>query len=194
MLRRLHQIDADLFTVSDVFSREECTALIARAESIGFEAASVRTSHGPQMMTNVRNNDRVVVHDVALADQMWQRIEPFLPIIDDCVPCGVDSQLRLYRYVPGQQFKRHKDGAVTNDSGHTSRLSYLIYLNDDCDGGSTNFRDYHEANGMREKVEIVVKPVMGSALLFRHERWHEGTPVTAGSKYVLRTDVFYGAI
>ena len=46
-------------------------------------------------------------------------------------------------------------------------------------------------NGTREKIEFAVMPATGTALLFRHERWHEGTPVVIGAKYVLRSDVFY---
>jgi len=191
MERQFQLIDEGIFTVSNVMSRDECASLIARAEAIGFEAASVRTSQGPQMMTQIRNNDRVTVQDAELAETMWERIHSFLPMLDGCIACGVDAQLRFYRYFPGQQFRRHKDGAVTNEQGQTSKLSYLIYLNDDCDGGSTNFREYQDLNGIREKIEFVVTPSAGTALLFRHERWHEGTPVMAGSKYVLRTDIFY---
>ena len=191
MTRQLQRIDDDIFTVSNVFGHDECIDLIARAESIGFEAASVRTSSGPQMMTHIRNNDRVDFNDAELASEMWERIRSFLPALDGQNACSVDSHLRIYRYFPGQQFKRHKDGAVTNDSGQTSKLSYLIYLNDECDGGSTTFRDYRDVNGAREKIEFIVLPATGTALLFRHERWHEGTPVVAGTKYVLRSDVFY---
>ncbi len=191
MNRTLKQLDEGVFTVSHVFSPEECRELIQRAEAIGFEAASVRMPDGAQMMPKIRNNDRAALTDPELSLEMWHRIEPFLPVLDGCAPCGVDPQLRFYRYVPGQQFKQHKDGAVTNDLGQTTKLSYLIYLNDDCEGGSTVFTDYREIDGKREKVEIIVSPEIGSALLFRHERWHEGKLVTSGSKYVLRSDVFY---
>ncbi len=187
-------IDDGVFTVSNIFSHQECQALIARAEAIGFEAASVRTSVGPQMLPQIRNNERVNLLDVDLANQMWHRVERFLPLVDNCISCGVDSQLRFYRYMPGQQFKRHKDGAVTNARGESSKLTYLVYLNDDCQGGSTIFSDYYEVNGKREKVEFTITPVAGTALLFRHERWHAGSPVTKGSKYVLRTDIFYAPL
>ena len=190
MLEVIH-IDPDIFRIANLFTRDECLRLIDLAESIGFEAASVRTASGPKMMSHIRNNDRVVLNDPELAGEMWSRVAAYLPMLDGCLPTGVDSQLRFYRYVPGQEFKRHKDGAVTNEEGETSKLSYLVYLNDDCEGGATSFRDYREVAGKREKIEQIVNPTIGSALLFRHERWHEGTPVTVGVKYVLRTDVFY---
>ena len=184
-------VDSGIFTVAGVFSAAECSALIDRAEAIGFDAASVRTHSGPKMMTNIRNNDRVNLDDPELAALMWSRISHVLPLIDDQHAVGVDVHLRFYRYESGQEFKRHKDGSVTNDHGHVSKLSYLIYLNGDFDGGSTTFRDYDGKGETRRKIEHVIRPVAGSALLFRHERWHEGSPLIAGRKYVLRSDVFY---
>ncbi len=186
-------IDPDVFTVAGVFSAAECVTLIARAESIGFDAASVRTHSGSKMMTNIRNNDRVNLADPELANQMWSRISHILPSLDHQHPVGVDFRLRFYRYEPGQEFKRHKDGSVTNDKGQVSKLSYLIYLNGDFDGGATTFRDYHGKGESQRKTERVVTPVTGSALLFRHERWHEGSALISGRKYVLRSDVFYSA-
>lgn len=186
----LKKLDSDVFTIVDLFSLEECRELIQRAESLGFEAASVRTRSGQKMMPRIRNNDRVVLADPELANDMWKRASPMLPRIDGRRASGVDSTLRFYRYVPGQKFNRHRDGSVTNANGEASELSYLVYLND-CDGGETLFRDYEVFEGARKKVELRVDPVPGMALLFRHERWHEGLPVTSGKKYVLRTDIFY---
>jgi predicted 2-oxoglutarate/Fe(II)-dependent dioxygenase YbiX len=184
-------IDDGIWTIDAVFTPLECLALIDRAEAIGFEAATVRSVDGPKMMTQIRNNDRVTINDITLADRMLQRIQHLLPELDSAIACGVDSQLRFYRYHPGQQFRRHKDGAVTNLLGQTSKLSYMIYLNDRCEGGDTAFREYYVTEGVSHKTEFIVTPTIGMALLFRHELRHEGTPVTAGVKYVLRSDVFY---
>jgi len=184
-------IDPDIFTVANVFSIAECASFIDRAESVGFNAASVRTSSGPRMMTHIRNNDRIDLDDSDLAKTMWSRIAHLMPTLDGQHAVGVDRKLRFYRYMPGQEFKRHKDGAVTSESGCTSKLSFLIYLNDNFEGGTTTFRHYVGTGSSRQKFEHVISPAAGSALLFRHERWHAGVPVTAGRKYVLRSDVFY---
>ena len=50
-----------------MFTPEECRELIARGESLGFEAASVTTSSGPQMLPNLRNNDRAIFEDADFA-------------------------------------------------------------------------------------------------------------------------------
>ena len=189
-MSNVQQNDPDVFTIDSVYSVEECNALIARAESIGFEAASVRTRSGQKMMKELRNNDRVALHDVKLAEDMWNRVKNRLPILDGEQPTSVDPNLRFYRYVPGQKFNRHRDGSVTNEKSQTSKLSYLVYLNTS-DGGETVFRDYVEIEGARSKKELSIQAKTGSALIFRHERWHEGSPVVSGKKYVLRTDIFY---
>ena len=59
-------------------------------------------------------------------------------------------------------------------------LSFLIYLNDDFQGGETEFR----------KITTVV-PKKGMALVFMHNLRHEGKEVLSGTKYVLRTDIMY---
>jgi len=57
----------------------------------------------------------------------------------------------------------------------------MVYLNGGARGGETRF----------ENVSITPEP--GLALLFDHYLLHEGAEVIEGTKYVLRTDVMYGA-
>ncbi len=59
---------------------------------------------------------------------------------------------------------------------------FVSYLNEDFEGGQTTFFT---------NPERVVQPVKGDALLFQHPLVHEGSIVTAGVKYVARTDVMY---
>ena len=92
--------------------------------------------------------------------------------------CALPRELRFYKYDPGQRFKMHKDGPWHED-GLSSKLTFLLYLNDDFTGGMTDFRDFS------------VTPQRGHALLFVHDTWHEGQAVQTGVKYVLRSDVMY---
>ena len=71
----------------------------------------------------------------------------------------------------------------------------MIYLNDDFEGGSTDFKRTDEVpkTGMAYK-EFKVWPKGGMLLLFPHKLMHQGSPVTRGAKYVLRTDVMYKRI
>ena len=169
--------------------------MIARGEALGFEAASVATSSGPQMMPALRNNDRATFEDDAFARSVWKRIRPHVPAEwEGARATGLNPRFRFYRYDPGQRFKRHKDGVVELPSGEQrSKFSFLLYLNEGYEGGRTTFSDYTFTNGERRVDEIVVTPEAGAGLFFAHARWHEGAPVTAGRKYLLRSDVMYSA-
>lgn len=90
---------------------------------------------------------------------------------------GLNPRLRYYRNVPGQRFRWHADGAVSNSHGHRSILTFMIYLNDGYQVGGTRFR----------WTEVV--PERGMDLVFDHDQSHEGAEVISGSKYVLRSDV-----
>lgn len=143
------------------------------------------------MRTDIRNNDRIAFTDLDLALDMWARIQPSVPQqFEGGVAVALDENFRFYRYDPGQQFNRHRDGVAERSPTVRSRLSCLFYLADGFTGGETAFFAETSNDGVREELAVVV-PRTGDALLFRHEIWHEGRPVHGGRKYVLRTDVFY---
>ena len=174
----------ELFTLSGLLSPAECLTLIERGESIGFDPAAVRTAAGPRRLTEIRDNDRAEFHDAELAARLWGRCREFMP-----GAAGLDEHFRFYRYDVGQRFNRHRDGVVTRP-GLRSRLTCLFYLNDEFDGGETLFYADDLIDGVRPAVAVVV-PRTGETLCFRHNWWHEGRALSAGRKYVLRTDVLY---
>jgi len=192
MAANVTSYDQDIFTASGLFSPEECSELIAEGEAIGFEAASVTTASGPQMMTNIRNNDRVIMEDPEFARSVWERVGGMVPQeMEGCHARGLNERFRFYRYDPGQRFKRHVDGSVETANGDKSRLTFLIYLNDGYEGGETIFSDYTFEDGKAIVHETKVAATLGMGLFFAHARKHEGAPVTYGRKYVLRTNVMY---
>ncbi|MBC8135125.1 MAG: 2OG-Fe(II) oxygenase [Fibrella sp.] len=188
----VHRYDPDIWVVTDALTHAECTEFIGHGEATGFEAATVALRSGEQMRTDLRNNDRATVDDDALATELWQRMKPFAPVEIDGFPATrLNPRFRFYRYESGQQFKRHLDGRVYLPTGEVSRVTLLFYLNGGCAGGETVFGDWGFSRGKSLRPEIRITPAVGSALFFTHELWHEGAPVTAGRKYVLRTDVMY---
>ena len=169
-----------VFSIPAFLTQAECAGLVALAESSGFASAGVRTSEGQKAMPLVRNNERTILESPAWVASIWKRLSgAALSVVDGETALGLPKDLRFYKYANGQRFKMHKDGPWT-ENGASSKLTFLVYLNDDFAGGATAFRDFS------------VSPATGNALLFIHDTWHEGTAVTEGVKYVLRSDVLYG--
>ena len=169
-----------VFSIPSFLDHAECADLIALAESSGFVPAGVRTSAGQKAMPLVRNNERAMIESRSWVSRIWSRLSAIaLPTLDGETPVGLPKDLRFYKYSNGQRFKMHKDGPWT-ENGASSRLTFLIYLNDGFVGGATDFRDFS------------ISPETGNALLFIHDTWHEGASVVEGIKYVLRSDVLYG--
>ncbi len=134
---------------------------------------------GTRPMPQVRNNQRTQFAAPGWVSVLWQLVQGRpLPTIHGQRAVGLPRDLRFYAYDPGQRFKMHKDGPWHED-GLASQLTLLIYLNEDFEGGATDFRDF------------AVAPRAGDALLFVHDTWHEGQAITRGTKYVLRSDVMY---
>lgn len=182
----------DIGTIPDFLTAEECDAHIRFSEDKRYEEATISTHRGAIMMKSVRNNDRVMLDDPGFAGQLYRGLSPLLPqrFKKKWAPVGLNERLRFYRYDVGQQFDWHHDGYFERDNGERSFFTFMIYLNDDFEGGGTSFREDHTgpvAFGM-----LHVTPRKGMALLFHHPLPHRGDPVTAGRKYVLRTDVMYG--
>jgi prolyl 4-hydroxylase len=172
-----------LWTVPEVFFEDECAAMIAQFEAIGFEEALVTTPRGMVMNKGVRNNDRIILDDPARAEALWERVRSHVPAsIREWRAYGLNERFRVYRYKPGQRFKPHFDGHFARDPDRDeSALTLIVYLNDDFVGGETAFLDY----------EVTVKPTAGTGLFFFHPVLHEGREVESGVKYALRTDVMY---
>ncbi|RPE08272.1 oxidoreductase, 2OG-Fe(II) oxygenase [Chitinophaga lutea] len=171
-----------LFTISDFMTREECDELIRKSEAIGYEEATVDVGGGEQrMIKGVRNNERVLYKDEDYAAFIWERLKEFAPAGDhDRNACGLNELFRFYKYSPGQRFKMHKDGCFIRDLTEASQYTFLIYLNEGYTGGETVFSSGE-----------VICPSTGTALIFYHPLRHEGSLLTEGVKYVLRSDIMY---
>ncbi|MDY7013336.1 MAG: 2OG-Fe(II) oxygenase [Cyanobacteriota bacterium] len=179
----------EVFIVEDLFSLQECKDYIELSEFIGYEDALVTSPYGQIRRTDIRNNERVIYDDPELAEECWQRIESLVPAkMEHYWAVGVNERIRFYRYDPGQQFKWHQDGSFERDDSERSFWTFMLYLNDDFEGGETSFNDSY-SNKIFKDFQVV--PQTGMALFFVHSIYHQGEPVLRGRKYVLRTDVMY---
>lgn len=182
----LDSIDNDrpyIIKVVDVLSKEQCNSLIQRIDESQPEVATVNTSRGTKVRTDIRNNERVIFDDSELSDYLMDQVRENVPqSIHGHQLVGANERLRCYRYRPGTRFAPHKDGCFQRDENERSFYTFLVYLNEGFTGGETLFFT---------KPEIKIQPETGLGLLFQHPFVHEGCLVTEGVKYVVRSDIMY---
>jgi hypothetical protein len=183
---------------------------VAQALAPHIDIHSVEAVREEMMMKNIKPEDNAS-KDVRLVFQGLNRRwriyrydssgnETFAPHIDAGFPPSSLSN---------DQTTLIWDSSEGSDQEVVSRLTVLMYLNDDFVGGETNF---YQPLSMQRQVSdqfppliASVKPVVGSVLLFpqavgedaveyARQAWplHEGSPVLSGRpKYVIRSDAIF---
>lgn len=190
-----------LFSVDGVLTSAEAERFVAAIESSG--QLTHQSSRGPKYGEAFRDNDRCAVQDERFAAALWgatglDRIFAGIGEVEGSTAVGLNPNIRLYRYTPGQRFGRHIDESNELGAGRFTLYTLLIYLSGGTAGqaapggrlvgGETLFY------GNRGKLLASVSPVAGTALLHMHGDFcleHEAAEVKAGAKYVLRSDVVF---
>ncbi|KNC84369.1 hypothetical protein SARC_03414 [Sphaeroforma arctica JP610] len=198
-----------IYTLTNFLSDSECAAWIEFGEREGFEASFQKQNRECAH----RDNGRISIESESIAQAFFLRLNPSLPEkygtrqLNSC-----NTNIRLYKYGPGQRFGRHVDESVVDSNGRKSVYTVLVYLNghnedntsetprsgDGADleaintlvGGETKFYRRHHGSA----IACAVRPKKGQALLHGHGAQcltHEGAEVKEGVKYLLRTDVMY---
>lgn len=91
------------FLIHGFLSPDECQGHIHASEALGYEEAAIQTRDGGQAMNKaIRNNDRILFDDPALALRLLEQARPWLP---DCLDnewqlVGLNERFRFYRYTP----------------------------------------------------------------------------------------------
>lgn len=171
-----------------------------------------------------RNNLRMCISSQSLSSTLLDRLRPVLTSIDQHnITCtaenshtflnkgfgmegewrvhSLNSCFRLCKYHSGGHFGPHYDSDFVVDAMKRRSLkTFMVYLNDDYEGGETNFVENHELNFDKERqiycappetVFASLKARRGDCLVFDHLLLHEGQQVTAGQKYIIRSDLMY---
>lgn len=199
------------FMLLDLLSPAEAQQFIEVAERLGFHPDSPVS-----LSRSIRHNDNLnwVVSE-AIDAELWARSAPAIPErIQGQVARGLNARFRFYRYGPGDYFSPHTDGAWPgsrvvdgrlvrqHDRTLYSQYTYLILLNEDYEGGETEFMVSHDdpsrAPRRGEAIQrLRVRTPAGAALCFPHGMHpqhcvHASTPITRGTKYIIRTDILFG--
>jgi hypothetical protein len=204
------------FVLSGVLTPAECRVLRDAAETLGFRPDHPLVAEKP---TGIDSCEWFVDNDSILAP-VYARVRAFLPppplktstATASMVCTGLNARWRFFRYAESAVYRPHIDGSwpesrldketgayVSCTDTHTdaarSYYTFLIYLNDDFEGGETVF--YYGANDQNGMAARGVTPRQGSVVCFPQGNSasliHEGSAVREGTKYVVRTDVLYRA-
>ncbi|KAL7620970.1 hypothetical protein AAE478_008281 [Parahypoxylon ruwenzoriense] len=163
----------------------------------------------PKRGEALRVNDRFQIDDPRFAQRLWLETglkdalleESFRHLWGGDV-VGLNPNIRVYRYSTGQYFDCHYDDSnlvslpsasePSNTISTKTTWTLLLYLTsstEGCVGGETVF---YPLNRKSPKEEIAIAPETGLLLLHKHGDdclLHEGRQVTAGEKWVIRTDL-----
>jgi len=182
------------FVIPSLFSQAECESLLNPDIKNSFQKAIANYP------TYYRNNDRFVMGNDALAGELFQKVKPYLPetiVINSNIQSEngiwqlkeLNSRLRFCKYSANQYFHRHLDGVHYRSDTIQSKLTFMIYLNSATEftGGRTLFFKTKET----DEVWASYIPKQGDLIVFDHNVWHEGEVLSAGEKFVLRSDILY---
>mmetsp|Transcript_69559 Transcript_69559/g.166827 ORF Transcript_69559/g.166827 Transcript_69559/m.166827 type:complete len:303 (+) Transcript_69559:54-962(+) len=180
--------------VRNVMAEEDCASLLALVNKKGFTPALVNIGRGmQQFMPDYRDGHRVIADSPELAWWLGEVLRPHLPtkLPNGAQFVGLNERCRFLCYTPGQFFEEHCDGRYSRPVGHPregdfSFVTVQIYLHDVPAefGGATTFFPSGPSS-------LPYQPEAGSVLLFTQDLLHEGTLVTDGLKYTLRTEAMY---
>ncbi|TPX56507.1 hypothetical protein SpCBS45565_g08386 [Spizellomyces sp. 'palustris'] len=196
------------FLLCDVLSRSQCQQILSAVESVGFTPDAPLAGSASEQASVLAHN-MFWLADTALLDAIFARCQPHLPPkMGNAELRGVNARWRVYRYVPGAIYRPHIDGAWPGSGldpatgeyvydfykDRRSRLTFLIYLNEDFEGGATTFFLPSGQVGIMDAFPV--RPRTGCVLCFPHgdtkgSLLHEGSALTRGTKYIIRADVLY---
>ncbi|KAI0362289.1 hypothetical protein OH77DRAFT_1491713 [Trametes cingulata] len=195
-------LEDQILLIDDFFSPVECKAFVKFIDGLPLELTPPKKRGEAE-----RVNHRMSITSVDFAHRLYAVLAPHLPQFPypawakkpagatARAPHSLNSNIRVYKYETGQYFGPHYDDSVRDpETGAKSEWTLLIYLTgsqDGVEGGETIF--YRDQRG--KPRETIVPPLTrGTALLHRHGQdclLHEGSPVTKGTKYVLRSDLMF---
>lgn len=170
--------DPEVHHFKSLFTPVECHYLM-EATGNRFEPSMVYDSNRQLVRDEIRTSDGSTIH--------WLIEDPAIVALNRRIAAISGSEyehgeaLALLRYSPGQEYRPHFD--FVKGAANRRLMTALIYLNEDYEGGETEF----------VRTGLKVKGSTGDVILFRNEgadgqpnplSEHAGLPVTKGAKYL----------
>jgi len=200
--------------IHNVLTLGECEQFINLSEGMGYKPSPLsvlsgefNTSQFNESTRQIRDSHRILTDmPPELIRILNERIEELLPqtvtvygdewVLRKGTP--INERIRFNRYNVTQKFGPHFDAGYKKNVNEMTQLTIVFYLNEDFKGGETTFfpgnkRTQFEEPGKVKEVRIVPKIGLVSVFFQNGElnHRHEGSPVTEGVKYIIRSDIAY---
>lgn len=172
------QLDTRIYQIHHAVSLSVCRNYIQRGDAIGW---------GP---TNIGELNPLFSRSQAAIDidvpALFAVIQPTAPAQLDGmeIVALAEQYTACMRYSVGEHLGLHTDAPFLGEDGALTKLSLVLYLNDDYIGGETVFPE----------LALEVKPEVGKILLFPPDHRHLSKPIEQGAKYIIRSEVLYRSL
>jgi len=181
-----------ILEIPALLTPKECDEIVETAKAVGMEDSEV-TSYDNDFSTKLDENQRKS-KQVFLQDSTGPLFEKIANITQKITKLPIKNQemLQIVSYEEGGRFDEHFDGCIYDDITYCNKINrnagerkatLLMYLNDNFEGGETEF----------VYLDIKIKPKKGKAILFINttddqkiigESLHCGHPVYKGQKWI----------
>ena len=178
----------EVIEYENFLTHEECDMLLSKVRATPMHESTVSNDDGDRIVnTAVRKSKSCWIKDEddAIAEIISKKVQKHVPL-----PIDHQEDLQVVRYDPDEYYHPHYDTPYLSSAipyfnkYHGPRVATcIIYLNDDYEGGETEFF----------LVNKVVKPKKGKAVIFFNidsdlvlipESIHMGRVVTRGTKWI----------
>lgn len=182
----------EILEIYNLFTPKECEEIIEYAKKKGLhdsDVLSYSAASGSETNHKYRNSKTCWITDEELVCAMKMAI--FSEHISD-IPKKNQEMMQVAWYQPNGKFNEHFDACAYDDKDYCDKMNHyagerrctlLAYLNDDFEGGETEFVE----------LGFKVKPEKGKAILFwnvdEQEKIlplskHKANPVISGEKWI----------
>jgi hypothetical protein len=192
-------LPGQILLIRNLFTANLCKTYVSFLSSLPLTTTPGKPKRGEA----TRVNDRFQIEDPSFARTLWEQsgLQTLVHAYENQAVfggkvLGLNPNIRVYRYRPGQFFDQHYDESNKLQFGQDklpakTTWTLLIYLTT-CEGGETAFHPEPSKKGERPPDPIIVGLETGMALLHKHGDdclLHEGKEVRSGEKWVLRSDL-----
>ncbi len=180
---RLNKYTSDIWALDHFLTQKECYTLIKYAEQLGYQQSIAKAQAETKDVNGIRYSDRLIHYNTNFAKKWWKNLRPYCPLhLDSSFAIGINERFRFYKYKIGHRFDRHFDTKYRRSVCEESKVSFVMYLNEDFEGGKTKFD------------EVTITPKTGTLVCFKQKLYHEGTSVLGGTKYIIRSEIMYRSV